>query len=109
MMTAGHIHRSKLLFLFLMALQASGCLRTGGVEIRPVALSVHKPANVALYVAVNQDGRGVTYLTAQNFRVYENGVILDNAQVELRLLPASAVTARRVALLVDMSRMLDDE
>ncbi len=74
-----------------------------------MALSVHKPANVALYVAVNQDGRGVTYLTAQNFRVYENGVILDNAQVELRLLPASAVTARRVALLVDMSRMLDDE
>jgi len=64
---------------------------------------------VAVVVAVNRQGRGVTYLTARNFRVSENGVPLESSQVDLRLLPASAVIARDVALLVDMSRPLDDE
>lgn len=95
--------------LFLAALLAQGCVRSGNLQITPVALSAHKPSNVGLYVAVDQDARPVTYLTAKNFRVVEDGVALDSSQVQLTLLPASAVAARRVALLVDMSRTLDDQ
>jgi len=95
--------------LVLVSLVATGCVRPGAMEISPVALSARKPANVALVMAVNRDGRGVTYLTAKDFRVSENGVPLDSGQVDLRLLPASTVMARHVALLVDMSRPLDDD
>jgi len=95
--------------LFLAALLAPGCVRSGNLQITPVALSAHKPSNVALYVAVDQDDRPVTYLTAKNFRVIEDTVALDSSQVQLTLLPANAVAARRVALLVDMSRTLDDQ
>jgi hypothetical protein len=108
-MSEGRFQRLRLPALILVALLAPGCLRTGNLQITPVALAAHKPANVVLYVAVNQDDRGLTYLTARNFRVYENGVALDSDQVELTLLPATTVAARRVALLVDMSRALDDQ
>ena len=89
-------------------LLAVGCVRTNALEVSQVALSAHAPANVALYVAVAYDGQGVTYLTARNFRVSENGVPLDSTRVNLRLLPVNAITARHVALLMDMSRPLDD-
>src|SRR5512142_2374900 len=94
--------------LLIVLLLATGCVRSGSIEVSPVRFSAHKPANVAMVVAVNRDGRGVTYLTARNFRVSENGVPLDNAQVDLRLLPVNTVIARHVALLVDMSRPIDD-
>jgi len=92
----------------LITLLATACVRPSSMQISMVAVSAHKPANVAAVVAVNRDGRGVTYLTARNFSVSENGVLLDGGQIDLRLLPASAVIARHVALLIDMSRPLDD-
>ena len=96
-------------YLVPILLLATGCIRAGSVEVSQVALVARKPANVAVVVAVNREERGVTYLTARNFRVSENGMPLDSAQIDLRLLPASAVIARHVALLIDMSRPLDDE
>jgi hypothetical protein len=93
---------------FVFVLLTAGCVRSGSIEVSPVALSARKPANVAMVVVVNRDGRGVTYLTARDFQVSENDVALDSGQIGLRLLPVNSVMARRVALLVDMSRPLDD-
>lgn len=95
-------------FLLITLLLVTGCVRGGSVQVLPVALSARKPANVAVVVVVNRDGHGVTYLTARDFRVSENDVPLDSAQIGLRLLPVHTVIARRVALLIDMTRPLDD-
>jgi len=84
-----------------------GCnLVTSGVKVEPVAVSSQKPGNVALYVAVSQHGNGVVGLRKDDFKVYENGVALDNEQIKLTLLSTSDTTSRHATLLVDMSKAL---
>lgn len=88
----------------------SGCnLVTGGVKVEPVAVSAQKPGNVALYVAVSKHGNGVLGLQKEDFKVYENGVPLDNEQIKLTLLSTNAQTSRHAAVLVDMSKSLKRE
>ena len=85
----------------------SGCnLVTGGVKVDPVAVSTQKPGNVALYVAVSQHDRGIVGLQKQDFKVYENGIALDNDEIKLTLLPTNESTSRHATLLVDMSKTL---
>jgi hypothetical protein len=88
----------------------SGCnLVSGGVKVEPVAVSAQKPGNVALYVAVSKHGNGVLGLKEEDFKVYENGVPLDNEQIQLKLLSTNAQTSRHAAVLVDMSKALKRE
>ena len=80
----------------------SGCnLVSGGVKVEPVAVSTQKPGNVALYVAVSKHGNGVIGLQKDDFKVYENGVALDNEQIKLTLLSTNASTSRHATVLVD--------
>ena len=91
--------------LLLSALD--GCAVLGGnVKVDPLAVGTQKPGNVALYVAVSHHGSGVLGLQKQDFKVYENGVALDNDQIQLSLLPTDTSAARRAAVLVDMSKSL---
>ena len=84
-----------------------GCAMLGGnVKVEPVAVGTQKPGNVALYVAVSHRGSGVVGLQKQDFKVYENGVALDNDQIQLTLLPTDTSATRRAAVLVDMSKSL---
>jgi hypothetical protein len=96
-----------------LALPAAACALGGcaligrNVNVDPVAVSTQKPGNVAMFVAVSQHGAPVVGLDKQAFKVFENDVQLDNDQVKLTLLPTATSAARRVALLVDMSKTLD--
>jgi hypothetical protein len=81
----------------------------GNINVQPVAVSTQKPGNVAMYVAVSQHGSALIGLDKQSFAVFENGVRLDNDQVQLTLLPTTTSAARRIALLVDMSRTFTPE
>jgi hypothetical protein len=91
----------------LSLLLASGCSwATSSVKIEPVAVSTQKPGNVALFVAVSQHGSGVLGLEKQDFKIYENGVALDNDQIGLRLLPTTESASSHATLLVDMSKSL---
>jgi hypothetical protein len=96
-----------------LALPAAACALGGcaligrNVSVDPVAVSTQKPGNVAMFVAVSQHGAPVVGLDKQAFKVFENDVQLDNDQVKLTLLPTATSAARRVALLVDMSKTLD--
>jgi len=88
----------------------SGCnLVSGGVKVEPVAVSTQKPGNVALYVSVSKHGNGVLGLKKEDFKVYENGALLDNEQIKLTLLSTNASTSRHAAVLVDMSKSLKRE
>lgn len=91
----------------LLLLFSSGCsLTTGSMRVEPVAVSTQKPGNVALFVAVSQHDSGVLGLERQNFKVFENGVPLDNDQIGLKLLPTTESASSHATLLVDMSKSL---
>lgn len=99
--------RSSFATAALSLLLASGCsLMTGSVKVEPVAVATQKPGNVALFVAVSQHGNGVLGLQRQNFKVFENGVPLDNDQIGLKLLPTTESASTHATLLVDMSKSL---
>jgi hypothetical protein len=85
----------------------TGCGLAGQMNVKPVAVSTQKPGNVALFVAVSQHGAGVVGLDKQAFKVYENGVALDNDQIKLTLLPTATAATQHTALLVDMSKTLN--
>lgn len=84
----------------------TGCGLAGSMNVEPVAVSVQKPGNVALFVAVSQHGSGVAGLDKQAFKVYENGVALDSDQIKLTLLPTASAATQHAAVLVDMSKTL---
>jgi hypothetical protein len=102
------VNRVRNLALPLTLMSLSGCM-AGNINVQPVAVSTQKPGNVAMYVAVSQHGSALVGLDKQAFQVFENGVRLDNDQVQLTLLPTATSAARHVALLVDMSRTLTPE
>ena len=85
----------------------TGCAMAGSMNVDPVAVSTQKPGNVALFVAVSEHGEAVPGLDKQAFKVYENGVALDNNQVQLTLLPTASAASEHAAVLVDMSKSLN--
>ncbi|HEX3775593.1 MAG TPA: hypothetical protein VHV51_14070 [Polyangiaceae bacterium] len=99
--------RAALTCSLLALLTSTGCGLAGSMNVEPVAVSTQKPGNVALFVAVSQHDQAVVGLDKQAFKVYENGVALDNSQIQLTLLPTNSAASQRVALLVDMSKSLN--
>ncbi|MEO6598938.1 MAG: hypothetical protein ABIQ16_03635 [Polyangiaceae bacterium] len=99
--------RACLVATTLSLLVGSGCsLTTGSVKVEPVAISSQKPGNVALFVAVSQHGSGVIGLQKQDFKVFENGIALENDQIGLTLLPTTESASSHATLIVDMSKSL---
>src|SRR5688572_16049975 len=62
---------------------------TGGMQVESVAHQAQRPSNVAVYLSVQNNGRPQTELQADNFKVYEDGLVLDSTQVQLTLLDES--------------------
>jgi hypothetical protein len=87
----------------------NGCQVLGGVKVTEVATASGKPSNVATMVTVTQDGQPVSSLAPAAFRLSENGKLLENRAVDLRLLDPARVAAFHTVLLVDMSHAATDE
>lgn len=80
---------------------AFGC--AGGLRVEPVATAANPPGNVAVLVSVQKGKGAVGNLSADSFRISEDGQELTKEQTQQTLLPADSVTAHRALLLVDMS------
>ena len=78
------------------------------MRVETVATSAQKPSNVAVYLSVADGDRPITNLDELDFKVYEDGQLLDHAQIQQRLLPRDRVAAHRTLLLVDMSGDMRD-
>ena len=87
----------------LLGQLASGCMLFGGLRVDPVATSVQKPSNVAVYVAVSQGQEPALGLTERSFHISEDGQDLSSEQTRQLLLPRDMVAVHRALLLVDMS------
>lgn len=86
----------------VLLLALAGC-SPQGVHVEPVATSVQRPSNIAVYVAVDRKRDPLTQLTAQNFRLYEDGQLLDAEETQLRVLPREAAAEHRALLLLDVT------
>src|SRR5437867_3425567 len=97
-----------LLFALLVTLAplAAGC-GIYGVRVEPVAVSVQRPANVALYVSVKDGDRPVPGLTEQSFSVFEDDQPVAPSDAKLVLLDREVAVAHQVLVLVDVSTQLD--
>ncbi|HVU02321.1 MAG TPA: hypothetical protein VHE30_11245 [Polyangiaceae bacterium] len=91
------------LFGLFASLLMPGCMLFGGVRVEPVATSVQKPSNVAVYMAVSQGQEPALGLSEQSFQVSEDGQPLTAEQSRQVLLPRDMVAVHRALLLVDMS------
>lgn len=78
------------------------------MHVETVATAAQKPSNVAAYVSVADGDRPITNLDEFSFKIYEDGKLLDHAQIQQRLLPSDQVAAHRTLLLVDMSGDIKD-
>jgi hypothetical protein len=100
----GTMKRALLLLLSTLVAQlASGCMLFGGLRVDPVATSVQKPSNVAVYVSVSNGNDPALGLTERSFHIFEDGQELSPKQSQQVLLPRDMVAVHRALLLVDMS------
>src|SRR5258706_6864763 len=79
----------------------SGC---SGLKPTLVQASVQKPSQVAVYFSVDtQDGDPVPGLTAQQFRIYEDGKLVSPFESKQTILNPEVAAIHYTLLLVDMS------
>ncbi|HSC85721.1 MAG TPA: hypothetical protein VLC09_00540 [Polyangiaceae bacterium] len=82
-----------------------GC---GGVQVEATHIHAVPPSNVEIYVSVQDDGRPIDYLEDSSFEIYENDVLLQSADVGLRLLPRDSKAIGHTVLLLDLSGQGDE-
>jgi len=67
------------------------------------------PGNVLIYVSVEDGGKPVDNLSASNFDVYENDLLLDRGSIHLELLPRDTAADGHTVLLLDLSGNINEK
>jgi hypothetical protein len=88
-----------------LALLVAGCGGgRPGLTLTMVDNSVKKPSNVAVYFAVDtSEGEPVPGLTAESFRIYEDGSLVSVHESKQTILNQEIAAAHYTLLLIDMS------
>ena len=89
--------------LAALLLFGGGCSLFNPLRLEPIATSVQKPSNVAVYVAVTNRGQPIDNLQADSFRIYENELLLSADDTGQRILPQEVAAYHQTLLLVDVS------
>jgi hypothetical protein len=93
----------RLIALAMVAL-VTAC-RNGWLVVEPVATSVQRPSQVAVYLSVRSGETPVTDLTTASFSISEDGQRLDATAVDLSLLDRKVAAAHHTVLLLDTSNI----
>ncbi len=98
--------RALSLIASLIAFATLGC---EGLRLHLVNASVQKPSNVALYFTVDTSaGEPVPGMTADQFRIYEDGRLISIFESQQTILNPEVATVRYTLLLLDMSRSVTE-
>lgn len=96
----------------IAALVAGLSLLTGcssSLKLTPVRSTSEKPSNVAVYFKVEtSDGRPVGGLTADQFRIYEDGQLVSQFESKQTILNPEVAASHYTLLLVDMSGSISE-
>ena len=85
---------------------ATGC--GGGLRLTPIRATSNRPSNVVVYFKV-QDGRDpVGGLTADSFKIYEDGDLVSQYESKQTILNPEVAASHYTLLLVDMSGSITD-
>jgi uncharacterized protein YegL len=85
----------------ISALAASGC---AGLRLGLIDASVKRPSNIAVYFTVDTtDDQPVPSLTAEQFRIYEDGQPISIHESKQTILNPEVAAAHHTLLLIDMS------
>lgn len=91
--------------LVLLSL-ATGC--GGGLRLTPIRATSNRPSNVVVYFKV-QDGKDpVGGLTADSFKIYEDGDLVSQYESKQTILNPDVAASHYTLLLVDMSGSITD-
>src|SRR5688500_18151291 len=83
---------------------AAACGGSAGLRLTKLDASVQKPSNVAVYFTVDtDDGAPVPGLTAESFRIYEDGSLVSVFESKQTILNPEVAAEHYTLLLVDMS------
>ena len=83
---------------------AAACGGSPGLRLEKLDASVQKPSNVAVYFTVDtDDGQPVPGLTAESFRIYEDGDLVSAFESKQTILNPEVAADHYTLLLVDMS------
>jgi hypothetical protein len=93
----------RLLLPLLALVTLSGCGALSGVSVQTAKTVTKAPGNVLVYVSVEDGGKPVDNLSASNFDVYENDLLLDRGSTHLELLPRDTAADGHTVLLLDLS------
>jgi hypothetical protein len=86
------------LLALLFALTQAGCL-----TLRLVDANVHKPSNIAFYFSVADGIHPVPSMTADQFRIFEDGKIVSAFESKQTILNPEVAVVQQTLLLMDMS------
>ena len=96
--------RGVLIWLLLSLLGGSTACGLKSIEVEWVAISAQKPSNVAIYFTVSdKEGEPVGGLTADKFRIYEDGKLISAYESKQTILNPEVASIRYTLLLLDMS------
>jgi hypothetical protein len=88
-------------FLSVSLVAATGC---AGLRLTPIKAAEQKPSNVAVYFKVQANsGDPVGGLTADKFRIYEDGQLVSQYESKQTILNPQVAAVNYTLLLVDMS------
>lgn len=94
---------ARLVFLLLLPFWTACSGGLTGVSVQTAKTVTKAPGNVLVYVSVEDGGKPVDNLSASNFDVYENDLLLDRASTHLELLPRDTAADGHTVLLLDLS------
>jgi hypothetical protein len=96
------LRRLRLPALLALGLTVAAC--AGGLKLKLMNSSAHRPSNVAVYFTVDTgDGKPVGGLTADKFTIYEDGSKVSEFESKQTILNPQIAASHYTLLLVDMS------
>jgi hypothetical protein len=88
----------------VVAVAACAATACAGLQLTPIRATQQRPSNVAVYFKVQTtSGDAVSGLTAESFRVFEDGQLVSPYQSQLTVLSPDIASVHYTLLLVDMS------
>jgi len=100
------IKQATLALCAVLAASAIGC--GGGLKLTPIRATSNRPSNVVVYFKVQNGKEPVGGLTAESFKIYEDGDLVSQYESKQTILNPDVAASHFTLLLVDMSGSITD-
>ena len=96
----------QILLWVVVGLLLAGC--GGGLTLTPIRATSNRPSNVVVYFKVEKGKQPIAGLTADSFKIYEDGDLVSQYESKQTILNPEVAASHYTLLLVDMSGSITD-